>query len=259
MIKKPLGCLFKLIFTLFLLLVVFTVVSVLVVDHYAIDIVSKILNQKTGFSLSAGKQEISALSGAGALGDVFITNPDRFAAKDFLHFNELKLVTEPTSVLGKRIIIDEFVIDLDSFAMVRDKDGSLNLMALKDGLVGGGASSASGKSMPIPPFTIKSFTLRIKSAKLLDFQHGSGKPQVVNMDYERTFTNINETNFNIVAVQIGADLSSKGYAYLADALKNELLDPSTYLNAVQDLGGAVLHGVGTATKGLGNPLKSILP
>jgi len=259
MIKKPLGCLFKIIFALVLLLIVFGVVGVLVVDHYAVDIASKILKQKTGFTMSSGQQNISALSGAAALGDVLVNNPDRFAAKDFLHFNELKLVTEPTSILGKRIIIDEVVVDLDSFAMVRNKDGSLNLMVLKDGLSGGAPASTPSKPMPIPAFTVKKFTLRIKSAKLLDFQHGDGKPQVTNMNYERTFTDIDETNYNTVAVQIGSDLSAKGFAFLTDALKNELLDPGTYLDAAKGLSGTVLNGVGSAAKGLGTALKGILP
>jgi len=260
MIRKPLGCLFKILFSLFLLFVVFGVVSVLVADHFAVDIASKILNQKTGFSLYASKQDISSFSGAGDLQDVQVSNPDRFAAKDFLHFNELKIVTDPASIIHRRIIIDEMVVDLDSFAMVRNQDGSLNLMALKDGLMGGSAtSSTSGKSIPIPPFTIKKFTLRIKSAKLLDFQHGDGKPQITNMDYERTFTDINETNYNTVAVQIGADLSAKGFAFLTDALKNELLDPSTYLDAERGLGGVVIDGVGSAAKGAGGMLRSILP
>jgi hypothetical protein len=258
MIRKPLGCLFKIIFTLILLLVLIGVVSVLAVDHFAVVAASKILNQKTGFSLYAGKQDISALSGAADLQDVQVTNPDRFPAKDFLHFNELKVATEPTSILNKRIVIDEVVVDLDTFAMVRNKDGTLNLLALKDGLMGGSASS-SGSKLPIPNFTVKKLTLRIKSAELLDFAHSDGQPQVTPINYDRTFTDVDETNYTKVAVQVGADLSTKGFAFLTDALKNELLDPSTYLDAAKGLGGAVVSGVGSAAKGVGNALKSILP
>jgi hypothetical protein len=227
-----------------------------------VEIAAKILNQKTGFSLSGGKQDISLLSGSGDVQDVLVANPDRFDAKDFLQFNELKVVVEPASLLGKRPVIDELLIDADSFAMVRNKDGSLNLTALADGLTGGaaGASAPSGgPQTPIPPFTIKSFTVRIKSAKFFDFQHGDGKPKVVNLNYERTFTDINETNYAQVAVQIGADLSSNGYAFLADALKNELLDPATYLNAAKSVGGMVINGVGSAAKGAGSALRSIIP
>jgi hypothetical protein len=133
-------------------------------------------------------------------------------------------------------------------------------MALKDGVMGGGAAASTpGKSSSIPAFTVKKFTLRIKSAKLLDFQHGDGKPQITNMNYERTFTDINETNYNKVAVQIGLDLSANGFAFLSDALKNELLDPSTYLDAAKGLTGALLNGVGSAAKGVGTALKGIVP
>jgi hypothetical protein len=262
MIRKPLGCLFKIIFALLLLIVAVGVVSVLLVEHFAVDVAAKILNQKTGFSLSGGKQEISILSGSGDVQDVIVANPDRFDAKDFLHFDELKVVVEPTSLLGKRPVIDELLIDVDSFAMVRNKDGSLNLTALADGLTGGtaGASAPSGgPKTPIPPFTIKSFTLRIKSAKFYDFQHSDGKPEVVTLNYERTFTDINESNYAQVAVAIGADLSTKGYAFLANALKDELLDPATYLDAAKSVGGMVINGVGSAAKGAGSALRSIIP
>jgi hypothetical protein len=54
-------------------------------------------------------------------------------------------------------------------------------------------------------------------------------------------------------------LSAKGFAFLTDALKNELLDPSTYLDAARGLGGVVIDGVGSAAKGAGGMLRSILP
>ncbi len=263
-IKKPLGCAFTILAGLFLLLLVLGIVGVVIVDHFAVSIAAHELQQRTGFTLTAGQQDISALSGAVDLHDLEITNPDRFAAKDFLKFNEIKIKAEPTSLLHKRIIVDEVVVDLDSFAMVRNKDGSLNLLALKDGLMGPApatpaATGTKSSSPAIPPFTVHSFTLKIKSVKLIDFKSNGGKPQIVNVNYSRTFTDVDETNYTTAAVQIGLDLKGAGFSFLADALANELLDPTTYLDAAKGIGGAVLNGAGTLLNGTGSLLKKIVP
>jgi hypothetical protein len=249
-IKKPLGCAFSLLVCLFLLLLVVGIVSVVVVDHFAVNIVAHELQQRTGFTLTAGQQDISALSGAVDLHDLEVTNPDRFAARDFLKFNEIKIKAEPTSPLHKRVIVDEIVVDLDSFAMVYNKDGSLNLMALKDGLMG---------SAPAAPFTVHSFTLKIKSVKLIDFKSNGGKPQIMNVNYSRTFTDVDETNYPTVAVQIGLDLKSAGFSFLANALANELLDPGTYFDAAKGLSGAVINDAGSLINGAGSLLKKVVP
>jgi len=256
-VKKPLGCLFTILGGLLLLVIVVGVVSVLVVDHYAINIASRELKQRSGFTMTAGQQDISALSGAVDLHDLEITNPDRFAAKDFLKFNEVKVKAEPTSVMGKRIIVDEIVVDLDSFTMVRNKDGSLNLMALKDGLMP--APAANKAATVIPPFTVHTFTLKIKSVKLLDFKSNNGKPQVTEVNYSRTFQDVDETNYTKVAVSIGLDLKGAGFSFLADALANELLDPSTYLDAAKGVGGAIMNGAGAVLNGVGNLFKKATP
>ena len=260
LVKKPLGCLFTILAGLFLLVIVFGVVGVMVVDHFAVNIASHVLKQRSGFAMSAGQQDISALSGAADLHEFEITNPDRFAAKEFLKFNEIKVKAEPTSVLHHRLIVDEMVVDLDSFAMVRNKDGSLNLLALKDGLMPPAAAPAAGKSgRAIPPFVIHSFTLKIKSIKLLDYQSNGGNPQLVQVNYSRTFTDVDETNYSKVAVQIGLDLKGAGFSFLADALANELLDPGTYLELAKGVGGAVLNGAGAVLNGAGSLLKKVIP
>jgi hypothetical protein len=111
----------------------------------------------------------------------------------------------------------------------------------------------------IPPFTVHSLTLKVKSVKLVDFHSNGGKPQVVDVNYSRTFTDVDETNYTKVAVQIGLDLKGAGFSFLADALANELLDPGTYLDAAKGVGGAVINGAGAVLNGAGSLLKKIIP
>ncbi|HTB62704.1 MAG TPA: hypothetical protein VK737_03870 [Opitutales bacterium] len=260
LIKKPIGCFFTIVAGLFLLLLVIGIVGVIVVDHFAVGIAAHELNQRSGFTMTVGQQDISALSGAVDLKDLEVMNPDRFASKDFLKFNEIKVKAEPTSVLGKQYIVDEININLDAFTIVRNKDGSLNLKALKDGLMPASAArSNSGPSAGIPPFLVKSFTLSIKSVSFIDFQNKGGKPQVAQINYTQTFTNVDEKNYATVVLKIGLDLKNAGYSFLFDALKEELLDPSTYLDLAKGIGGTVLDSGGAVLKGADSLLQKVVP
>jgi uncharacterized protein involved in outer membrane biogenesis len=261
LVKKPLGCAFTILASLFLLVLVIVIVSVIVVDHFAVNIAAHELQQRSGFTLTAGQQDIGLLTGEADLHDLEITNPDRFAAKDFLKINEIAVNVEPLSVLHKRIIVDKFVVDIDSFAMVRNKDGSLNLTALKDGLLGAAPITTGTKTSgnAVPPFTIHSFTLKIKTVKRFDFNSNNGKPQIIEVNYSQTFKDVDETNYPAVAVQIGADLKREGYSSFENALKDELLDPATYFDAMKSIGGEVLDDAGAVLNGAGALFKKIIP
>ncbi len=270
-IKKPIGCVLSIVVGLFLMLVVLGIVVVITLDYFAMDIAGHVLHQKSGFTLTVAKQNISVLSGSADVQGLQITNPDRFAAKDFIKFNELKGSVEVRPLLKKKIIVDEVVVDLDNLAVVQNKDGEYNFEALQKSLMGGAsAAPAAGEkkssSMAIPPFTIKKLTLKIHSAQYYNFKTGDGKPKTYNLDYERTFTDVNETNLTSVEVAIGTDLSGKGFGVFLDILKDKILDPDTYLNAVKGVGGlvgnaagAVLNGVGNAAKGAGDLVKKLIP
>lgn len=267
-IKKPIGCILTIIVACFLMVLVLGVVTVIVVDYFAVDIAAHELHQRSGFTMTVEKQDIGVLSGSADLQGLKVENPERFAAKDFVRFNELKAKVEVAPLLKRQIIVDEIVVDLDSLAVVQNKDGEYNFAALQSSLLGGGAAGTGTKSSPmsIPPFTIKKFTLKIHQAKYFNFKTGDGKPTLYNLNYERTFENVSEKNLTSVEVAIGTDLSGKGFGIFLDVLKDKLLDPDTYLDAVKGIGGlagdaagAVLNGVGNAAKGVGDTLKKLIP
>lgn len=266
-IKKPIGCVLSIIVGFFLMVLVLGVVTIVVVDYFAVDIAAHELHQRSGFTMTVEKQDIGLLSGSADLQGLKVENPDRFAAKDFVRFNELKAKVEVSPLLKKQIIIDEIVVDLDTLAVVQNKDGEYNFAALQNSLLGGAAAAdKKSSSMAIPPFTIKKLTLKIHQAKYFNFKTGDGKPKLYDLNYERTFNDVTEKNLTSVEVAIGTDLSGKGFSIFLDVLKDKILDPDTYLNAVKGVGGlvgdaagAVLNGVGNAAKGVGDSLKKLIP
>ncbi len=255
-IKKPLGCIFSLIIGFFLLVIVCGVVGVIVADHFAVGIAGKILQERSGFTMSVAKQDISILSGAVDLQGLKIENPDRFAAKDFVSLNEVKAKVEVMPLLKKQIVVDEIVVDLDCLSVVENKDGEYNFVALqkslmppKTGTEATAANKAAGPS--IPPFTIKKLTIRVHTAKYFDFASGDGKPRVYNLNYDKTFTDVTDQNLFAVEKQVGEDLAAQGFNVFLDVLTSKML------NYVGDAAGAVMNGAGSVVKGIGNALKNL--
>ena len=269
-IKKPLGCLLSIVVCLLLLLLVLVVVGSLVVDYFAINIAGHELKQRSGFTLTAGAQDIGVLHGKFDVHDLEVQNPDRFAARDFLKFNEIKTEVEVSTLLSQRIVVDEVIVDLDSLAIVQDKDGDYNFAALQNSLMGAAAAPADttiqSKTPAIPPFTIKKLTLSMHTAKYFNFMTGEGKPALYNLGYTRTFTDVTEKNFLSVELAIGRDLDHLGYGVFTEILKDKILDPDTYLEAAKGVGnlvghaaGAVLNGAGKVLDGADSLLKKVTP
>jgi len=269
-IKKPIGCVLSIVVGLFLMLLVLGVVVVITLDYFAVNIAGHVLQQKSGFVMTVEKQDVGVLSGSADVQGLQITNPERFAAKDFIRFNELKAKVEVGALLKKNIVVDEIVVDLDNLSIVQNKDGEYNFEALQKSLLGGSAAPAAGEKKSagpsIPPFTIKKLTLKIHTAKYYNFKTGDGKPKNYDLNYERTFTDVNEKSLTTVEVAIGEDLAGGGFPVFLDVLKDKLLDPDTYINAVKGIGnlagkaaGAVLNGIGDAAKGAGDLVKKIIP
>ncbi len=268
-IKKPLGCLLSILASLLLLVLVLVVVGSLVVDYFAINIAGHELKQRSGFTLTAGSQDIGVLHGNFDVKDLELTNPDRFAAKDFVKFNEIQTSVEVSTMLSKRVVVDEIVVDLESLAIVQNKDGEDNFAALQNSLMGATApadATKKSKTPGIPPFTIKKLTLSVHGAKYFNFKTGDGKPAIYNLNYTRKFTDVNETNLFSVELAIGRDLDGKGFGIFSEILKDKILDHDTYLDAAKGITnlvgnatGAVLGGAGIALDGAGSLVKKVIP
>jgi hypothetical protein len=244
LIKKPLGCILSLFIGLVMLVLVLGVVGVLLVDHYAVDIASRVLEQRTGFTMSVGQQDINAFGGSADLQNLQISNPDRFPSKEFMTLKEFKVKVDPASLLGKRIVVDEVLVDVDSATLVENKDGDINLLVLKDSLLSGGNAPAAGSSASsgpaIPPFLVKSFTLRINTIKFLDGSSGTISTVTQSVNYERTFTNVTEADVNTISSEVATDLSARGAAFVSQIAISK-----------------TVQGVSNAIKGIGNALKSV--
>lgn len=277
LITKPIGCLFSLLFSLVILVVLLAVGSVLVVDHYAADLAGAIVKEKTGFGLTYATQEVNLFKGQVDFQGLKLTNANAFPVPDFVEFNEFKTAVEPRSLLGDRIVVEEVVVDLKNVTIVKTADGTYNAKAFADALKAAipATQSASAQAKPgasgsskVPPFIIKTLTVKISTVNYCDYSSGSGSPRVYHINYSRTFTDV--TDIKSVAMAMAQDFAGFGMTFMADMIVSTLTNFNTYLDLANDIfkgagqiGGKVLDvGQGVingAAKGAGGLLKSVNP
>jgi uncharacterized protein involved in outer membrane biogenesis len=272
-ITKPLGCLFSLIFSLLVLVVIVVVGAVVVIDHFAVPGVAALVKEKTGFTMTVGKQDVNLFAGSIDLQGLTITNSSRFAVPGFVDLNEFALQVSLKSLLSDRIDVGTVLVDLKDVTIVKAADGSYNAKvfadALKAAIPASQSTSAQEKpgasgSSKVPPFIIHSLTIKIGTVQYCDYSSGSGTPKVYTVNYSRTFTDV--TNLNALALALGKDFTGMGMEFMANMIVSSLTNLNTYL----DLANGVLNGAGQAgtqllnvgqgaAKGTGDLLKKINP
>ena len=277
LITKPIGCLFSLFFSLVVVVAVVVVGSVMLVDHYAADIAGSFLKAKTGFGLTYATQDVTLFKGLVDFQGLKLTNSNQFPVPDFVEINEFKTAVEPRSLLADRIVVDEVVVDLKSVTIVKTADGMYNAKAFADALKAAipASQSASAQQKPgasgsskVPPFIIKTLTVKIGTVNYCDYSSGSGSPKVYHINYSRTFTDV--TDVKSVAIAMAKDFEGFGMEFMANMIVSTLTNFNTYLDLangvlngagqvggkVLDMGQGVING---AAKGTGGLLKSINP
>jgi hypothetical protein len=122
---------------------------------------------------------------------------------------------------------------------------------------------ASGSSK-VPPFLIKSLTIKIGTVQYCDYSSGSGTPKVYNINYSRTFTDV--TNLNALALALGKDFAGMGMEFMANMIVSSLTNLNTYvdlangvLNGAGQVGGQILNVGQGAAKGAGSLINKINP
>jgi len=228
--------------------------AVVVTSHFAINIANYELQKISGFSLTAEQHDINPFAGATDLQGLQVSNPASFPAPDFVRCKEIKTQISLFSMLSSRIVIDEVLVDVDAATVVQTKEGDFNLLALARAFPNDSKASTPAKpgTKTLPTFIIKKLTLRINDARYLDFNHGGGKPQVVKIGYDRTFTDVTDSNLSDTEIAIATDISGKGAVFLAQGFANAVLDPALYTDTLKNtlnLGTQLVQGAGKAVGG----------
>jgi hypothetical protein len=251
------------LFSLLVLGLIAAAVGLMLLNNYASDIVSVAVKKQTGFPVSVGRQNVSLWKGAVEFQNLQIMNPSHFSDPSFLHFNQFKTKVDLWSLHGERIVINELVLDLDSITVVQPKGGNISQMNVSEfvsGLSGDSAGAVPNQAAAKtpPPFIIKKLTIKIGTVKYLDLGKTNPQPEVFNLNYDRTFTDV--TDVNALRVALAQDFAVHGMYFLAKGFVQSLLDSKTYGEAADTIfktGGQVLDAGQKVLQGVGGALNSI--
>jgi hypothetical protein len=153
-------------------LVVLGVVGVVVIGFSLGPIVKKSVNtlgpKLTGTKVELAGASVSPLTGSGTLSGLLVGNPEGWTLDKALYLGSVRAGLQPTSLLGKHVVVTEVHVDAPEFFYERRLLGGSNIDALLEQIetnIGGGKTGGPAEPAGEPlKFVVKS--LRIENAKM---------------------------------------------------------------------------------------------
>lgn len=233
----------RLLFSLFLLLLVVSLVASLARNRVARSYAERVIAEHTGLTTHLQGIDVGILSPHVQVRGLILTNPPGYPVSEALSVEDITLRYNRRSLFTDTVILPELSVSLNHLVMVCNEAGQSNL----DGVVGdsfegiwprrtGGGGEApevspSPAPAPAPPragrpeknIAIDKLTVKIGDVKLIDHYRRGDKPMtvVVPLNYQRTFTNV--TNLNALGQVIGMDIGLRAAPHLLGQL-DQILD-----------------------------------
>jgi hypothetical protein len=134
----------------------------------------------TGLQLDIGRMDVSLTDTLIGINDMKLYNPDEFSDRVMVDLPEIYVDYDLGAFIDGRVHLEEVRINLKELTVVRNRDGTLNLDALKAAKSGERAEepkeeAGDGKR---PEISIDLMKLRIGKAVYKDYSKG-GKPRVL--------------------------------------------------------------------------------
>lgn len=212
------------------------------------SLVVSTVRSKTGFAVKVDSLSVNPFTAKVHVRGLIIENPAGWPESAFLDLRELRADADLWPLLQGKLVADDVTVDIARVTLVRDQQGAMNALVLKDKLSGPAEAKPAGppeQKSPPPEFLIRRLNLRFGHLAYID--HSGRKP--VRRDYELGLAR------ELRDVDSVADLASpfKGAAFgLVTDLASGLTGESTKL--LQDAGTLLKD----AKKKAGDTLKGLL-
>jgi uncharacterized protein involved in outer membrane biogenesis len=232
----------RILFSLFLLLVVVSLVASLARNRVARSYAERIIAEQTGLHTDLQGISVGILSPHVKVQGLTLTNPPGYPVNEALSVEEVTLRYNRRSLFTDTVILPELSVSLNHLVMVRNEAGQSNLDQVvgdsfdgiwprRDGRREPSDTPPPPAPAPKPPqaerpdkdVAIGKLTVKIGEVRMIDHYRRGDKPMlvIVPLNYERTFTNV--TNLNALGQQIGMDIGLRAAPYLLGQL-DQILD-----------------------------------
>lgn len=166
---------------LLFLIMAFAVGSILWIVLLPSVVVSTI-RSRTGFAVKVDKLSVNPFTANVAIKGLVVKNPDGWPAEGFVELREFRADANLFSLLGSRFVANEIVVDVAQVTVVKNQQGTVNVMAFKESLAGKekSAASESKKGEAKHEFLIKHLVLKFD--KMVYADYSSGRPKIKDYD-----------------------------------------------------------------------------
>lgn len=181
-------------------------------------LINEWVEQRTGFSSTVDEMGISWHSGVVNMEGFSLLNPSSYQDRNFVNGYGLMVDFDMWSLLGKKVVIEEAVVDLKNVTWVLKENGDLNVKEFLDGFLSeeqervvknAGIGLIEGKvSLKGRDIVIKKLTVKLEHFYAVGMPGQKVTKEHFFVNYSREFVNVED--FNEVYSEIVLDLGAIG-------------------------------------------------
>ncbi len=217
------------------------------------SVISTTISKAAHVPVSIGSTSASLLSSSIRIKNLRLYNPRGFPEKLMLEIAQIFIDFDPAPLLKGQAHFQEVRVDLKQLVVIKNKDGRVNVDAVKPAKGESRERAAAKSKGEGPKLKIDKLYLSIGRVVYKDYSLG-GEPRVevfdVNMQ-DRVFTNIEDPNAVVSLVMFEA-LTKTTLSRLAN------LDLGSFEGGAGDAVGGLSNFVGKGSDGVENAAKGIL-
>lgn len=218
------------------------------------SIAASTIRSKTGFAVKLDALSVNPFTAKVHLRGAVIQNPEGWPERAFVELRDFRADADLFPLLGGKFMADDVVVDVARVTLVRNRDGVLNAVAFKDGLLGEKPADAPKPGEPAKKteFLIRHLTLKFDQLVYADHSGRSPSVRSYDLGISREMENVDSI------AKLATPFSGAALAVVSDALGG--LFPAA-AGLLQSAGGLLKDGGGLLKDGgkqAGETLKGLM-
>jgi hypothetical protein len=155
-------------------------------------IVEHELRSITGFDIKVQVLRVNPITGRVVVRGLYARNPANFPKPDFLVLRELDAQIELFPLLSGKHVVDNFLLNVETIALVRRHDGKTNAGVFMAAFSSPKPAAAGPPSAPAPstPYLIKHLHIVLDKLVVADFSGGTPDEKTYSLHIDRIYNNV---------------------------------------------------------------------
>jgi hypothetical protein len=152
------------------------------------------LRSITGFDIKVEVLRVNPVTGRVVIRGLYARNPADFPKPDFLVLRELDAQIELFALLSGKHVVDNFLLNVETIALVRRHDGKTNagvfMAAFSSPKPAAAGPSPAPEPAPSTPYLIKHLHIILDKLVVADFSGGKPDEKSYSLHIDRIYNNV---------------------------------------------------------------------